>query len=204
MSTNADKVAAWREEHPSERLTAVLLWEIIGRSLHGADLHGANPHGANPRGANPRGANLRGADLRWTALCGANLYGADLYAADLRGANLRGADLCTADLYGANLQHADLYGADLRGARVTEPCILSMPTPSGRVTLVPSALVWELRVGCWAGTPDTLRTLIAGDDWPEAKGAERDRRRPILTALADLCDAHIAYYGTNPLGVTPC
>lgn len=63
MSTNADKVAAWREEHPSERLTAVLLWEIIGRSLHGADLHGANPHGANPRGANPRGANLRGADL---------------------------------------------------------------------------------------------------------------------------------------------
>lgn len=159
MSTNADKVAAWREEHPSERLTAVLLWEIIGRSLHGADLHGADL----------RGANLRGADLRWTALCGANLY-----------------------------------GADLRGARVTEPCILSMPTPSGRVTLVPSALVWELRVGCWAGTPDTLRTLIAGDDWPEAKGAERDRRRPILTALADLCDAHIAYYGTNPLGVTPC
>lgn len=48
MSTNADKVAAWREEHPSERLTAVLLWEIIGRSLHGADLHGANPLGVTP------------------------------------------------------------------------------------------------------------------------------------------------------------
>ncbi len=176
MSTNAEKIAAWRREHPSERLTAVLLREIIGRSLRGTDL----------RSADLSGANLRAADL----------YGADLYAADLR--------------------HTDLYSADLRSARVTEPCILSMPTPSGWVTLVPSALVdqrdlhrsrglqWELRVGCWTGTPDTLRTLIAGDDWPEAKGSERDRRRPILAALADLCDAHVAYYGTNPLGVTPC
>lgn len=164
MSTNAEKIAAWRREHPSERLTAVLLWEIIGRSLRGTDL----------RGADLSGANLRAADL----------YGADLYAADLR--------------------HTDLYSADLRSARVTEPCILSIPTPSGWVTLVPSALVWELRVGCWTGTPDTLRTLIAGDDWPEAKGSERDRRRPILAAVADICDAHVAYYGTNPLGVTPC
>ena len=198
---NADKVAAWRREHPSERLTAVLLWEIIGRSLSGTDLHDADLHGADLRGA-----KMRGADLRWTDLCGANLYGADLYgadlyAADLRGADLRGADLSTADLYSADLRHTDLCGADLRGARVTEPCILSIPTPSGWVTLVPSSLVWELRVGCWAGTPDTLRTLIAGDDWPEAEGSERDRRRPILAAVADICDAHVAYYGSNPLGV---
>ena len=157
----ADRVAAWRREHPSERLTAGLLWEIMGRSLSGTDL----------------------------------------YAADLRGADLRGADLSTADLYSADLRHTDLCGADLRGARVTEPCILSMPTPSGWVTLVPSSLVWELRVGCWACPPDTLRTLIAGDDWPEAEGSERDRRRPILAAVADICDAHVAYYGSNPLGV---
>lgn len=57
-----------------------------------------------------------------------------------------------------------------------------------------------LTIGCWTSTVEALRELIAGEDWPDADEHERLRRRPILSALADLCDAHIAYYGTNPLG----
>ena len=189
MSTNVEKVAAWREEHPSERLTAALLEQIVGRSLRGADL---------------RYADLRYADLRHADLCHADLRYADLCYANLYDADLRYANLYDADLRYAYLSGADLRDCDLHYAQVTEPRILTMRTPSGWVTLVPTLDSWELRVGCWPGTPDTLRTLIAGDDWPEAEGSERDRRRPILAALADLCDAHIAYYGTNPLGVTPC
>ena len=78
--------------------------------------------------------------------------------------------------------------------------LLSMSTPSGWVTLTPVGNDWTLTIGCWTGTVEALRELIAGEDWPDADEHERLRRRPILSALADLCDAHIAYYGTNPLG----
>lgn len=109
------------------------------------------------------------------------------------------AALREADLRGANLSWANLYGADLRGASVSHP-LLSCDTPSGRLTLVPLHDHWHLRIGCWTGTTDDLRTLIAGDDWPEAEGTEQDKRRPVLAAIADLVDAHIAYHGLNPLG----
>ena len=107
-----------------------------------------------------------------------------LYWGDLREADLRGANLCGANLYGASVSHP----------------LLSCDTPSGRLTLVPLHDHWHLRIGCWTGTTDDLRTLIAGDDWPEAEGAEQDKRRPVLAAIADLVDAHIAYHGLNPLG----
>jgi hypothetical protein len=64
--------------------------------------------------------------------------------------------------------------------------------PSGPVRLIPTLDGWSLRVGCWVGTVEALRTLIAGTDWPEAEGDEQDRRRPGLAAVADLCDAHAA------------
>ena len=131
-------------------------------------------YGANLRGANLYGVNLYGADLRWTDLYGANLYGVNLYGADLYGANLYGADLRGANLYGANM----LLRLD--------------GLPSGQATLVPTWKGWHLTVGCWSGTVQDLRDLIAGTDWPEAKGGEQDRRRPGLTLLADLCDDHIA------------
>ena len=102
-------------------------------------------------------------------------------------------------LHGANLRGADLYGADLYGATTSWP-LLSMSTPSGWVNLTPVGNDWTLTIGCWTSTVEALRELIAGEDWPDADEHERLRRRPILSALADLCDAHIAYYGTNPLG----
>lgn len=131
-------------------------------------------------------------------LRGADLYGIDLRETDLRAADLSGADLGWAnlsevvDLSEANLLGTNLHGADLRetlwdGLRVDG-------LPSGQVTLKPTPYGWFLRVGCWGdGTVADLRTLIAGEDWPGASTAEeRDRRRPGLLALADLCDAHIA------------
>jgi len=50
-----------------------------------------------------------------------------------------------------------------------------------------------LHVGCWKGTPDTLRTIVQGTDWPDTTDpAEQDRRRPGLLTFADLAEEHIA------------
>jgi len=149
------------------------------------DLRRANLRWANLRGANLRGADLREADMRWANLSGANL----------READMRWANLSWADMHGANLRGADLRGANLQGAAGGLLAIDGLP--SGSVRLAPTPDGWALRVDCWGdGTatygPDALRDLIAGTDWPEARGAEQDRRRPGLAALADLCDAHAA------------
>lgn len=163
MMTNAEKIQEWRNTHPAERITAEILRGVLNLdTLWGADLQGANLQDADLRGANLWGANLWGADLR-----GANLQDADLQGANLRRANLQN------DTSGSILQIFGLY---------PYPAVL-IPTPKG----------WTLRVGCWRGTPATLRELAALDDgWPEARGEEILRRRPLLYAIADMCDTHIA------------
>ena len=128
-------------------------------------------------------------DLRGANLGGADLGGADLDGADLRGANLDGADLRRAYLGGANLRGAFLGGADLP-ASLSVLQVLGLP--SGLATLAPWEDGWELRVGCWTGTPDSLESLIASDEgWPEATGDECAQRRPGLTALIGQCRAWI-------------
>jgi uncharacterized protein YjbI with pentapeptide repeats len=131
-----------------------------------------------------RGARVKG---EWP-----NAVGADLRGADLRDANLRGADLRDANLWGADLRGADLRGADLSGTEGSG--VLRVDgLPSHQATLIPAVGGWVLHVGCWTGTPDELRALIASDDdWPEAEGEEVGRRRPVLEALLVLIDAHIA------------
>ena len=119
------------------------------------------------------------------------LGGADLSDADLSDANLRGANLGGADLWGANLWGANLWDANLGRARWSGLQITGLP--SGQIVLTPTPDGWELRVGCWTGTIDDLRTLIAQDDgWPEAEGDEITRRRPVLQAALALIDTHIA------------
>jgi hypothetical protein len=50
-----------------------------------------------------------------------------------------------------------------------------------------------IRIGCWKGTADELRTLADGTRWPSgADTATRDRFRPRLLAFADLCDEQMA------------
>ena len=85
---------------------------------------------------------------------------------------------------------ADLRWADLRGAAWDGLAVDNLP--SGNLTLVPSHLGWHIQIGCWSGTPDELRDLIAKDkDWPEAEGCEIERRRPFLEAALALCQVHM-------------
>ena len=163
-----------------------------------ADLSGANLRGADLSGADLRWANLREADLRGADLSGANLReadlrGADLRWADLRWANLREADLRWADLRWANLREADLREADLSEAS-SRVVLAVRGLPSGPVEFKPTPDGWRISIGCWREhTTDELRALIAKDTgWPEATGAHVTARRPMLAAVADLCDAWAA------------
>ena len=162
--------------------------EIV-ESLRGARARGERPTapdadlwGANLSGAKLWGADLSGANLSYAYLSGADLAGADLRGADLRGADLRGSDLAGAHLAGANLSRARLWGG--------------MPFQAGRSGsgyLVPTPDGWRITIGCWRDrTLGDLADLIADRaDWPEAEGAERDARRPMLAAVLALCGAHI-------------
>ena len=196
MTTNAETIAAWREENPRKTLNAGVLSSILEVAhLYNADL----------RDTDLRGANLRDTNLRDTNLWGANLRGANLRCSDLRGANLRDADLRNTDLWGADLRHADLRDTDLRGADLRDTDLrgaylwdadLRVLTvdglPSGRVALIPTCDGWDLNVGCWSGSVSDLEKLIATNEgWPEASGEECDRRRPGLQAIIALCLAHM-------------
>ena len=183
----AKQIDAWREAHPGERTTARVIRELNGGThLGGADL---------------RGAYLRGADLRGAYLRGAYLRGADLGGTHLGGAYLRGADLGGADLGGADLGGADLGGAYLGGAYLRALTFSAGPSGDGwliRLDAEGKATVdgeWTISIGCWLNkTLDQLRDLIEDKvPWPEAEGAERERRRPYLRAVLALCEAHIAY-----------
>jgi len=182
--THAERLTVWRQGNPDEQLTFDLLLEICdATNLRDADLGDANLSGANLRDANLTDANLWGANLRGVNLTDANLRGANLWGANLTGANLTDANLSYADLRGANLRGAHWKGLQITGL------------PSGQIVLIPTPDGWELRVGCWVGAIDRLRTIIAQDDgWPEARGDEITRRRPGLQAALALIDAHIALY----------
>lgn len=143
------------------------------------------------RGANLWDANLRDADLRDANLWGADLWGADLWGANLRDASLRDANLWDADLWGADLRGADLRGANLRDANGGILQVTGLHPY--QAVMVPTVQGWWLRIGCWQGTTQGLRDLIAKDEgWPEAHGDQITARRPLLNVLADMCDLHAA------------
>ena len=195
MTTNAEKISAWRQANPYTTMNASLLREVLSltnlwsANLWGADLRGANLGGADLGGADLRGANLGGANLGGANLWGADLRGANLGGADLRGANLRGADLRGADLRGANLTGANLTGANYWGG-------MPISTPSGEGYLIPTPDGWHITIGCWRNhTLDDLRALIEDRaEWPEATGTLRERRRPILAAVLTIAEAHAEYH----------
>ena len=55
-----------------------------------------------------------------------------------------------------------------------------------------------VRLGCWTGTIADLRALSTSDEWPSGGDADyRNRWRPSLLALADLCEAHLSAWGVN-------
>ena len=158
-----------------------------------ADLRSADLRSADLRSANLRSADLRFANLRLADLRSADLRSADLRSADLRSANLRSANLRSADLRSADLRSANLRSADLRSANLSSTSCLSVTgLPSGHAILAPLPTGWRLTVGCWSGTITELRELITRDEgWPEAEGDQIIARRPMLAALADMCDAWV-------------
>ena len=177
--TNADKIQQLLNGNPDTQITEQILRDMLGvDSLYGADL---------------TGANLRGANLWDANLTDADLTDADLTGANLRGANLRGANLTDADLTGAKLTDANLTGADLTGStggvaqvnNIYPYAATTQPTPDG----------WYVRVGCWYGALANLHKIATSDndeDWPEATGTERERRRPLLKAILTVFDAHVS------------
>ena len=151
--------------------------------LRSADLSSADLSSADLSSANLRSANLRSADLR-----SANLGFADLSFADLSFADPRSADLRSANLRSANLSFANLSFANLSSTS----CLSVTGLPSGHAILAPLPTGWRLTVGCWSGTITELRELITRDEgWPEAEGDQIIARRPMLAALADMCDAWV-------------
>ncbi len=184
---------------------------LRGVNLRGADLRGYCLHRANLREADLTEANLRGADLTGADLRGAKLRRSDLRGADLTGADMCAADLTEADLWNANLTHVNLRGADLTGANLCEANLYNAEIPfdlgisfdagpSGTGWLVRSDRGWIITIGCFRRkTLDDLRDLIADRaEWPSARGAEKDRRRPYLRAALAMCEAHIAYLADFP------
>ena len=91
---------------------------------------------------------------------------------------------------------AEVYGfARVYGdARVEElsHAIYLEGLPSGTVNMFRTEDGYRLSIGCWNGTTDELREMIAGEDWPEADADQRKVRRPQLAALADMIDATVA------------
>ena len=175
--------------------------DLTDLDLSSADLADANLHGAHLNRANLRGACLSGADLSSAYLIGADLHDADLTFAkarhaDMRYVDLRGADLYDTDLRSANLHGAHLLSVDLRYSNTTAANLTGLflgGLPSGNLVFIPTTEGWHLTIGCWEGTTDELREMIAKDeDWPEAEGEEITERRPMLEAAADMCEAYAA------------
>lgn len=187
MTSNAQKIQRWRDTHPRETLTEELLLEILDtKTLDGIDLDGANLCDADLFGAELCEASLRGALLRE-----ADLTSADLRWSDLTEADLRWACLWRADLIAANLTDTDLNWADLRRANLCDG-ITFTGLPSGGGYFLPTPDGWRITIGCWKHkTLSDLRALINDEaEWPEAEGAERERRRPTLAGLLSMCEAH--------------
>ena len=163
---------------------------------------------AKPRptcaGANLRGANLYGANLSQGRPAPRPTWhqparGQPVPEADLRGPTARGRPAPTC----INLSR-NLY----RGPTCARPTCAGRPShthccPMTRQAAHPSSHLhdhWHLRIGCWTGTTDDLRTPIAGDDWPEAEGAEQDKEtRP--AAIADPWTPTSRITDSNPLGL---
>lgn len=185
--------------------------------LHGVDFRGADLRGTKFREADLSDADMTGArmsqaifpdaDLRRATLNYADLYRTCLFRADLREADFIGANLFRADLYRADLRSANLRDADLRDADLSYTVLTGANfvglvldgLPSGRLVFIPTPEGWHLTIGCWDGTTDELRAMIAKDEgWPSAEGEEITVRRPMLEAAADMCDSYTA---ANPHAV---
>lgn len=188
-------------ERPNLRDLDLSAMDLSDMDLCNVDLSRSDLSETNLRGTDLSYARLHSTILTHADLACANLRGtiltyADLIYADLSGAVLHQTTMLRADLTGADLRRAYMHGADLTGADLsgTKMCgLLTDGLPSGRLTFIPTPDGWYLAIGCWEGTIDTLREMIAKDiGWPEARGKEITTRRPMLEVAAAMCENYAA------------
>lgn len=170
--------------------------DLFDMDLRDVDLSGSNMSGTNLRCADLAYAKLHRTNLRYADLAYANLYNATPTKADLSDTNLRYTNMYGAELTGADLRRAYMHDTNLTSADLssTKMCGLFIDgLPSGRLIFNPTPEGWHLYIGCWEGTIQELRAMIAGDDgWPEARGEEITVRRPMLETMAAACEAYAA------------
>ncbi|OLN14879.1 hypothetical protein BUE64_10515 [Corynebacterium diphtheriae subsp. lausannense] len=168
-----------------ERIVAEARAENKTPNLQGANLWVTNLRFADLRGVDLQAANLRGSDLQGADLQDANLQGADLQDANLQGADLQHASLRDADLQGADLRFADLHDCTWAGLQIKQ-------LPYNQAILTPTRKGWRIRIGCWDGTPEELKTIISKDDgWIETGGDENHLPCSYLESVLTLCEAHM-------------
>lgn len=208
--TNAQKIADWRKANPSTQITESILLEILGletlsgSNLNSSNLSGSNLSGVNLSGSNALWADFTGSNLSGSNLSGSNFSGSTFYCSNLSGTYLRGSKLSWADFTGSNLSRSNLSLTNLTETNLREvnssgatiPGYIPLKTPSGEGDIRATPDGWRVSLGCWQHrTLSELQLIIADKvDWPEARGDEREKRRPFLVAVAALMEAQIAYY----------
>lgn len=183
----AVKISEWQKKHPGKRITT----EVLAKLYHGSNvtdsLAFADLSHLDLSSADLRGANMEGAYCHSTIFNGANLNDANL-----NGACLRNADLVYSHLRETDLRNTDLNGVDLRSANSSIFLVVGLHRYP--MWAVPAKDGWQVTIGCWRGTTDDLRELIAGENWPESSFEQRKKLRPVLSAFADMCDEHAKNY----------
>lgn len=191
-------------DRPNLRYECLDGLDLSGLDLTGADLTGARMEETNLAGSILYRADLTGAytiradfnraDFRLANLTDTYMYRANLTDASFAGALLSRTDMYCANMYSANLIGAYLAGADTEGANLAGAYLTGLALeglPSGPLLFIPTLEGWSLKIGCWEGTTDELREMIAKDTgWPEAQGKAVEVRRPMLEAAANMCDAY--------------
>ena len=193
--------ARTKNERPNLRGLNLTSLDLSGLDFSGADLRDTNLSYSNLSHANLRNTNMAYANMHRTNLHYANLAFANLHnvaatRAELSDTILRHTFMHRADLTGANLSRAYMYSTNFRGADLSGVTMCGLfldGLPSGRLILSPTPEGWHLTIGCWEGTIDTLREMIAKDvDWPVAEGEDITMRRPMLEVAAAMCETYAA------------
>ena len=105
------------------------------------------------------------------------------------------------DLTGLDLTDVEQWRAHVGADHAIHPDnkMLILPSVSSQAHAGELDRDGRIRIGCWAGTPDELRTLINGDRWPShADKEDREQYRPRIRAFADLADQQIAAWAAAP------
>jgi hypothetical protein len=166
--------------------------------FHNAKLAGSTFSGDRMEGVTFENTDARSADFSRADLNRSHLAASRLESTDFFQANLEHAVLVQCQLSDATFTSANLFGVNFVGGGFRDTggnLLMVTGMASGIGTMVPTHSGWQVRVGCWKGTVDSLQELIRQDTgWPEAYGHELQRRRPVLQAFIQLARVYMETY----------